>query len=159
MLEYFGQNKFEYCDPYVRVYVDTDQLYETEYQEDVIGWVPIEEPFHTEKLRKDSLIIIRVFDKDVGHPDDEMMSMTYEIQRSEMGDIKILPSQKFDQLFFNLHWIDEYTDESDTISVTRCPENNLTNNTTENSATENTATESTTTENSSLSNLNWSLVE
>lgn len=129
ILEYFGKNKFEYCDPFVRIFIDAKQLWETEYHDDVIGWVPIEETFHSEILNKDSRIIVRVLDRDVAHfgnSNDEMMSMTYEIRRSETGDINILTSQKFDQLFFNLHWIDEFTDNSDTTAGARCTEANIT---------------------------------
>lgn len=111
-----GMGNYEYCDPYVQVYVNGEQLWETSYKEDVIGWVPIEETFHSELLnQKDAKVLIRVMDRDIkqlGNKDDEMMSGSYDIMSSESGDTGILPSQKDDKLFFNVHWIDELQEES-----------------------------------------------
>lgn len=100
-----------FCDPYVRIYFNDEKSHrwQSKTQIDVKRWTTYNETYYSDRISKNTKIIIEIFDKNSGKNNDKsMLKIPTTIKNLLTTPTIVGPNAKILKLFLYSFWIDEY---------------------------------------------------
>lgn len=96
----------KYCDPIVKISINSQEVYKTEGKKDVKDWTTYDEIYFSNQISKKSLIIFEVIDKNGGLFPDTIM-FTQSINIDSLVNLNII-EDNYSKLYVNAIWKDEF---------------------------------------------------
>lgn len=101
-----GLSNNKYCDPFVKIYINDKEVYETAVKDDVQNWTTYDEMYFSNKISKQSSIKFHVLDK---NPSLLLNTTMFEDTLNVETLVKRhLIQGDYSKLYVNAIWKDEY---------------------------------------------------